>query len=99
MLKAFRKIKTKDPELDRVQAALEPLINILPKIALLDGALLADLEVSATPTRFPHMLQRPLQGFFVVDRAQDIRVWKISSDSLTMTLQASTAGTVSVWIF
>jgi hypothetical protein len=99
MLKSFRKIKTKDAELNRVQDALEPLINILPKIALLDGTLLVGLEVDTAEIRFPHTLQRPLQGFFVVDRDQDIRVWKTASDSLTMTLQANVAGTISLWIF
>jgi hypothetical protein len=78
-------------------------VKELNKIQILNGQLLTGIALSTTTTRVPHKLGRPYVGFIVVDRTVDGRVYRDAAymDQLSnvIPLLASTAMTVSLWIF
>ena len=58
----------------------------------------ASLDVSGT--RVSHNLGRPPDGWVVIDNDADARVWRSGEmDSSSITLSASAAANVRLWIF
>lgn len=83
--------------LDELRAKLGPLFDL----ALLDGLLLEDVAIAATDTHVSHLLGREIRGWIVVGKNADARVWRTSTAraASVLTLRASAAVTVSLWVF
>lgn len=102
MIKSFKKLFTDNRELSLVQENVESFVRPFFMIPFLDGVHLENISVSGTAADFNHNLNRTWKGFFVTNRAADLRVYSPSSTAdktLKITLQANTSGTVSVWVF
>lgn len=102
MLNRFQKIYTQDGDLTTVQENVEGVIAPLFLVPFLDGNLLENISVSGTAAEFNHKLERAWRGFFVVKSSADVRVFspaQTSDPKVKIPLQASGAGTVSVWVF
>ena len=69
---------------------------------LLNGRLLENIAIATTATKVSHGLKRVPRGWLVVDRTADARVFRDSTGTertTFLTLKASAACTVSLWVF
>ncbi len=90
-----------DPS-DAFQREARNAIKDIANISLVSGVLLSDVSIATTATRVSHGLGRVPKGWFVVDRTADARVYRDSTGTerkTFLTLKASAACTVSLWIF
>lgn len=100
--KRFYKFRSEDQELNRVQEQIEQVLNPLASIALLDGALLENVDlVTATDKNIEHKLSRKYSGYIIVKRsaACDIFDKQSQDDTKFLTLNSSADVTVSIWVF
>jgi hypothetical protein len=91
-------LRVRDPEDMFQRDTKSALDRVLASIA--SGVLLENVQVTTDPTRIYHNLGQVPRGFLVVYSGTDVRVW-VSGDVTTtfMTLDASVATTVSLWVF
>lgn len=99
MIRSFKRINAKDYDLSKVQDNVDDALSPILSSEVLNGIILSDLEVSSTEQIFNHRLNRQPLGWFVIDRTDDIRVWRTSWNTKTITLKANNSGAVSLWIF
>ena len=101
-LKIFKKIGTKDKDLERVQENIDgPLRELLSK-QILDGILLEGITlVNAQTNLVNHLLGRAYRGFFIVRLSAGVSIWDSSSDRPQdfLVLNTSANCTISLWVF
>ena len=100
-ISGFKRLKTKDPELDRVQTNIGELSTQLEMVPLLDGHILKDIALSTSATMVEHKLGRKPLGWIIVRKnaAQDIYESGSSLDTKYLTLTAAGTVTASIWVF
>lgn len=100
-LKGFRKPQQDTQPTQALANAVKDFTLQLEKNPLLDGLLLKDLSIGTTDTDIVHGLGRPYVGWFVVRRtsAADIYEGTQTNTSQYLTLIASSAATVSIYVF
>jgi hypothetical protein len=80
----------------RWKALLDPVL----KNAIWQGTLVASISLAAsTPTKISTKLGRNPQGWFLVDNQANAVIWRTAWDNNTITLEASSATTISIWVF
>lgn len=107
MLKAFRKIRVKEQQLDDVQTNIANTLSPVLKSLIIDGVLVKDIELANGVNRVNHTLGRLPEGWIIVDRNSAATVFKTIptsaantiTDSSTISLTSSGAVTVSIWFF
>jgi hypothetical protein len=95
----FRKIQTRDSDLQRLQDNVADAFRKVGLCALVDGALLQNIVLVGGSTAVAHGLQRQPLGWIIVDRSASVTVYRTAWDALNLTLQSSGAATVSIWVF
>lgn len=101
MLKAFRKIRVKDAELEAVQTNIAQSIVPLLRSPIVDGNLVKAALVSGD-NRVSHGLGRVPEGWIIVDRSMAATIYRDPdkiTDSSTMTLTASGTILTTIWFF
>ncbi|MBV6514145.1 MAG: hypothetical protein FMNOHCHN_03735 [Ignavibacteriaceae bacterium] len=102
-LKAYAKIDSEDEAVNRIQEQLEFILNPLIKTAILDGVLLRNVNLSTTPTRVEHKLNRKHLGYFIVDKDAAADVYSMQSSETMpnkfIKLVSTAPVNVSIWIF
>ena len=107
MLKAFRKIRVKDQQLDDVQSNIANTINPVLKSLIVDGVLAKDVDLVSGANRVNHKLGRIPEGWLIVDRNATATIFKTLpttaantiTDSSTISLTSSGTVRVSIWFF
>ena len=107
MLKAFRKIRVKEQQLDDVQTNIANTLSPVLKSLIIDGVLVKDIVLANGVNRVNHTLGRVPEGWLIVDRNTAATVFKTVptsaantiTDSSTISLTSSGAVTVSIWFF
>ena len=107
MLKAFRKIRVKEQQLDDVQSNIANTLIPVLKSLIIDGTLVKDIDLISGVNRVSHMLGRVPEGWLIVDRNTAATVFRTTptsaantiTDSSTISLTSSGAVTVSIWFF
>ena len=105
MLRAFRKLYTPDPDLSKIQGAIEQVLNPLVKIPYLNGIILENLSITTSPVKFAHGLGRAPVGYWLIykNAAGDVYAPTVGTigpfSGTTITLQASAAVTVNILVF
>lgn len=100
MVQPFRRIRTQDKDLSRLQDAIASPLRDLQGIPILDGVLVNDQALaSATTTTFNHKLGRKPQGYLITKRSAAADIYDTAFTKTAMTLHASAAVTVSLWVF
>lgn len=76
-------------------------INPILGNPLVNGIILKDLSLSTGDNVISHLLQRNIQGYFVVDQNAAAQFYRKASSqpTLTMTLNSSANVTVSLYVF
>lgn len=100
MLKSFKKLSFKNEEANTLQDNVSQFLNQLNPV-INSGVLIQGISVGTTAKKIEHKLGRRLQGFIVVDKNSDCRVWRSSNTELDLfiTLTASASSTISIWVF
>jgi len=103
-LARFKKILTKDNDLNQVQKNVEQAINPIINSPIVDGVLIKDACLDPTTvTLVQHKLGRKPLGWIVVRKPADARIWDVQNSNqnptTTLALVASHAITVDLWIF
>ena len=82
---------------EKWSSALNPILGI----PMLYGNQLVNIPLPAnTPVAINHLLARMPQGWFLTDNTANCNVWRSSAFTSTkLTLTASAATTVSIWVF
>lgn len=100
----FKKIGTKDPDLQKVQQNVENAITTIIDKPIVDGVLVTKVCLEPNVVNeVKHTLGRPAIGWIIVRKRDDIRVWDIQdfnvNPSKTLALATSHAGSIDLWIF
>lgn len=82
-----------------LQDATRATTGNLGKIPLLDGRLITDVAVATTATSIPHKLGRQPLGWVLTDQDTAATVRRSAWDAKHLTLIASAACTVGLWVF
>jgi hypothetical protein len=97
----FRKQGGGSEEGFRQQSNVETAFGNLSKSVILDGTLLENVPVGTAATNIDHKLGRTYRGYIICKNSTQCIINNTNSvdDSKFITLQASVATTVSIWVF
>lgn len=97
----FTPLRGDSPVLDRAQVQIKALTDVLSQIIILQGRLIEDVAVATSATRIEHGLNREPKGWIVVDNdtASTIHSSTDALPKLYLSLIASSASTISLWVF
>lgn len=93
------RIRTADPDLSRIQDNLNYIVGELKNIPILFGILLEGRLGAAGDLVLNHNLNRPIEGWLVIDKDKDVSFYKASSDNTTLTLTGSGEVDAKFWVF
>lgn len=104
MPRSFKKFVSDMPELTEVQRNIEEVLEPIIRANILDGLLIEDVRLTAgQDNAIPHQLTRVPQGWIIVRKNADSRVWENVTDNrirnANLLLQCSNDVTVSLWVF
>jgi hypothetical protein len=86
----------------RAQSNVESYLNPLGRAEILNGVLVEDVVLGATPVAINHRLGRKFRGFILVKSNANVSIYQPSESpfpELTANLAASSTCTVSIWFF
>lgn len=101
MIPSFQELPSQSTELNRIQSQVSKTFDKITACPLLDGILIEDVALTTSATNVNHKLNRAPLGWIVVDNNANAVVYS-SAASLPkqyLTLTASAACTVSLWVF
>ena len=103
-MKSFKKIKIIKPETARFQENVEQALKPITDARIIDGILIKEVSLLSADDNFiNHKLGRKVQGWLVVRKRADSRVWDLQdsnvNDTKTLKLKCSADVTVDLWIF
>lgn len=96
----FKKVVTKNEELNRVQDAMKAAYDPLLRGVFSSSSLLSfEFKAATTTYAVAHALGREPVGFIVVDKEKAMDVWRVAWSAQGISLQASQAGKVKILLF
>lgn len=100
-IKGFRKPPQLTAEGQALVSATGDFTRQLENNPLLDGRILSRIAVATTATNIPHLLGRAWVGWFVVSKSSTAVIYEgtQANSSQYLTLIASTAATVDIYVF
>lgn len=97
-MKALAKINFPTQDVQSLQENVAGVLDPLVRIPILDGVQFSAPLVTGS-NRLAHPLQRIPLGWITVDRNGVATVYRTAWDSRTITLTASAAVTLQIWIY
>lgn len=102
-LPKIKTIGTDNLELARFQEYVATSVDAIALVPILDGNLLTNVALTSGLNDVPHKLGRKLRGWIAVRKRANVDIWDAqdsnSKQDLTLSLQASSAVTVDLWVF
>jgi hypothetical protein len=100
----FKKVNASSEELNRVQDAIEAVLNPVLASAPIDGVHLKGIFLAAsTVTQVAHKLNRKAAGWILVRKSANANVWEPASQvplaSSTIALESDADVTIDLWVF
>lgn len=97
----FQKFQSKAQDLNRLQTNIDMFSRSLIDIPILNGVLLENIVLSTTAAQIQHKLDRNYRGWIVVKQNANATIYSTSStlSQQFLTLTASAAVTVTLWVF
>ncbi len=99
MIKDYSTLQFKDQSSNIVQDNVRKFFEQIKNCPLIDGVLLKDVYIPGSNTQIAHKLFRVPTGYIVTKNSSFGVMKLISMDKDYITLIASTASTVDIWIF
>lgn len=96
------KIQTQNQELNRIQDHTIREVNPLFQIPFISGNLLEGIVLGAAAVEVPHLLDRKIKGWIVLDKSANQDVWRDGAskdDTKFINLKAGGTVTVNLWVF
>lgn len=94
--------RVRDPE-NLFERDARGIFDGLSRTEIMQGQLVVDVDIATTSTQVAHRLGRIPKGFLVVDLTADSRIYRDTAVTTERTtylyLKATTATTVSLWVF
>ncbi len=99
-MRSFRRVYPADRQLKQLEDNAAEAFGALQVLPLLDGRLVADVDLTTSSLRVEHGLGRTARGYIVVrsDAAQTVYE-TAAPDASYVYLRASGTVTVSLWVF
>lgn len=103
-IRDFKKIKSEDSTLNRMQDQVEFTISQLVRTEILDGRLMKEVKLQTGSTNvIEHKLGRAIRGWVLTRKRANATVWD-SQDSNTrqdkfLNLECSADVSVDLWVF
>lgn len=92
--------QTGNQDVELLQQNVKKWTKILEDNPLLDGRLLEDIDLNAAAnTNINHGLGRVPRGWVLTDQSAAATVYRVAWTNTTLTLLASAASTVDIWVF
>lgn len=100
-IRDFKKVAGLTAEVANLQERLQEFFQPIVSCPLLDGVLVTNVALNTTPTKVEHKLRRAPLGYIIVRQNANSVVYESSKDLPTsfITLTASAAVTVDLWVF
>ena len=98
-MKPYRKIRTKDSDLSRVQDRVADTFTTVLQNAIIDGTFVDVVFSGAGTVEVNHLLSRQPLGWIIVDITTACQVHRDSWDARTLTLTSDAATTVKLYVF
>lgn len=100
----FKKLNTKDPQVNKIQENIQNAIEPIILKAILDGVLLKNVCLDPLiSNEVVHSLGRAPQGWIIVRKRADARIWDVQdfnrNPSRTLSLTCSHEVEVDLWVF
>ena len=91
---------TGNQDVELLQQNIKKFAKVLEDNPLLDGRLLEDVALNAAAnTDINHGLGRVPRGWILTDQSAAATVYRVAWTTTTLTLLASGATTVDIWVF
>jgi hypothetical protein len=97
-MKFFAKINFPTSDVQSLQENVAGVLDSLVRVPVIDGVHVTATLASGS-NRIAQTLQRIPQGWIIVDRDSAATVYRTAWDSKTMTLTASGAVTIKMWVY
>lgn len=98
-MKPYRKFRTQNVDLDRVQDRVADTFQQFVSNPLLDGIIIDVTFDSPSTKEISHLLSRQPLGWFLVDNTAAATVYRSAWSSRTLTLVSDSATTLKVYVF
>lgn len=101
MIGQMRQTVFTDSNLQLFQDSLNDQFSQIGKIPFINGRLIEGQVLASGANVINHKLGRPAKGYFVTSKSANVGIWNdypIASDT-TITIQASGAVTIDLWVF
>ena len=104
MIRAFRKIRAKEFELNQVQDSIEQTFKSVLSVPLLNGVLIRSINLtSGTTNRIEHKLGRNLIGYLVLRKDAPATIYDTKSSAVSdkdfLLLSTTQNTTIDIWVF
>lgn len=97
-LDTFKRLFIDDSTISRFQDNVTNWAAQIELCPFLKGVQI-DETINTTDTVINHKLQKEPEGFLVIDQDANANIWRVSSDSQTITLRASASVSAKIWVF
>lgn len=98
MISPPRKIRATDAQLQSVQENIVEVVEQLCRQQILDGVVVT-ADIGTTPTLVQHKLTRVPVGYIIISKNGPGDVFDSAKDSVTITMQSSSAVRATLWVF
>jgi hypothetical protein len=101
LIRAFKRIAQKQPELQAVINSVAEFVRPLELNPILDGRIIEGVVIGTSATDIPHKLGRKWVGWFVVSRTSGVVPYETTQTNETtlLTLIAASQTTVDIYVF
>jgi hypothetical protein len=98
-LKDFKTLNLKDEIFNRIQDNVKSFCAQLTPNITLDGVRSTSQLITSSGTEVVHSLGRQPIGWYILDRNAGETIYRTAWDTKTITLKATGAVTVDIWVF
>lgn len=104
MLKAYKKFRSDDSELNELQENVQDVLTPVINSQVIDGVLLKNVVLDSTLNNIvEHRLGRAPEGWILVRKRAQSTIWDLQDSNVTpsrtLILKCSANVTVDLWVF
>lgn len=94
----LKKTQFEDYRLMILQQDIDTALNQV-STDIVSGVLFKDIDLTTAAKFVEHKLNRIPEGYIICGQNADARIWSVAKTNKTLSLQASGAVRVNVWVF
>lgn len=98
-IKEFKRVSGATEEVAKLQTRLYEFFTQFTDNPLLNGVLLKNIELTTSNVNVNHTLGRECQGWIVINKNANADIWQTDASKSIITLRATAAVKVDLWVF